>query len=93
MFATKEKLEVDAKTIESKIKTAIPDADVRAVDAGGGDHFDVTVIAESFNGSSMVAQHRLVYGALGDAMKAEIHALALTTLTPDQYRERLVTEI
>jgi stress-induced morphogen len=84
---------LDARTIEERIKKAIPDAEVHAVDAGGGDHFDVTVVARSFDGTSMVAQHRLVYGALGDAMKAEIHALALTTLTPEQYRERLITEI
>ncbi len=84
---------MNAQTIEQKIKGAIPDADVQAIDSGGGDHFTVTVVAESFNGTSMVAQHRQVYAALGDAMKAEIHALALTTLTPEQYRERLVTEL
>jgi stress-induced morphogen len=67
------------KIIE-KIKAALPNATIKAVDlTGGGDHWQVTIRAEEFNGKSLVEQHQMVYRALGDMMKQEIHALALDT--------------
>jgi stress-induced morphogen len=85
---------MNAAEVETLIKQAVPDADVQALDTtGGGDHFQVTVVAPSFEGTTMVAQHRAIYAALGDAMEGAIHALALTTLTPEQYRERFVAEL
>ena len=85
---------MDANRIEQLIREAIPDADVRAEALGGtSDHFQVTVVAASFEGKTMVAQHRMVYGALGDAMREAIHALALTTMTPDEFRSGMVSEI
>lgn len=76
------------------IKAAIPDADVEVVDMqGSGDHFDVVVISASFVGRSLVQQHRMVYGALGDSMRQAIHALALRTMTPEQYQKELVSDI
>jgi BolA protein len=53
--------------------------------ASGGGHFRVLIVAETFRGQSPVARQRAVYAALGDAMKSEIHALALRTLTPDEW--------
>ena len=50
---------------------------------GGGDHWQLTVVAEEFKGLSMVEQHQLVYKALGDWMKGPIHALALNTKAPE----------
>jgi len=50
--------------------------------AGGRSHFRVRIVAEAFRGISPVARHRLVYGALGDLLKTEIHALSLETLAP-----------
>jgi BolA protein len=55
---------------------------------GGGGHFRALVVAERFAGLSRVAAQRAVYAALGDAVGTGIHALALTTLTPAQWRER-----
>jgi stress-induced morphogen len=46
---------------------------------GGGDHWQVSIETSQFAGKSLVEQHQLVYKALGDWMKREIHALALTT--------------
>lgn len=57
-------------------------ADVRGDD---GHHFEADVIAESFAGKIMIAQHRMVYATLGSKMGDEIHALALKTWTPDQW--------
>lgn len=53
--------------------------------ASGGGHFRVLIVAQAFHGQSPVSRQRAVYAALGDAMKAEIHALALRTLTPDEW--------
>jgi stress-induced morphogen len=67
-------------TIIEKLKAAMPSATVKAVDlTGGGDHWQVTIRAQEFAGKSLVEQHQMVYHALGDMMKKEIHALALDT--------------
>ena len=60
---------------------------------GTGDHFEVVVVAEAFSGRSLVERHRMVYAALGDAMRAEIHALMIQALDPEQYREGMVAKI
>jgi stress-induced morphogen len=74
--------------IQTRIRAAIPDAIVRATDTtGGGDHFAVTVVSAAFAGKGPVDRHRAVYAALGEAIigpAAPIHALALTTQTPDE---------
>lgn len=72
-----------SEMITSKILEHFPAAKVRASDlTGGGDHWQLSIEAEEFRGKSLVEQHQLVYKALGDWMKQEIHALALTTKTP-----------
>ena len=48
----------------------------------GGGHYRVTVVSAAFEGMGPVARHRRVYALLAEEMKARIHALALTTLTP-----------
>lgn len=50
----------------------------------GGKHFRVTVVSAAFEGKSRIERHRMVNAALGDLMKQAIHALALTTRTPDE---------
>ena len=51
--------------------------------AGGG-HYLVTIVSDVFAGKSTIQRHRMVYEALGDMMKSEIHALSIKALTPDQ---------
>ncbi|CAN5325561.1 BolA family transcriptional regulator [soil metagenome] len=61
----------------------LPGATVEVTDTTGTqDHFQAVVIAPQFAGKSRVEQHQLVYSVLGDRMKQEIHALALTTREP-----------
>jgi len=73
-----------AAEIEAMIRAAIPDAHVEITDlAGDGDHYAARVVAESFRGMPRVAQQRRVYTALGGRMGGELHALQLTTGTPD----------
>ena len=55
---------------------------------GSESHFKVTVVTESFNGKKLIARHRLVNEILADELKTGIHALALHTLTPDEWFEK-----
>ena len=52
-----------------------------------GTHFEATVVSPEFVGRTMVQQHQLVYAALGDRMRAEIHALSMRTLTPEAWQK------
>jgi len=52
---------------------------------GDGQHFEALIVSAGFEGRSRVARHQLVYAALGDRMRAEIHALSMRTLTPAEY--------
>ena len=53
--------------------------------AAGGGHFRVLIVSDRFRGQTPVARQRAVYAALGDAMQSTIHALALRTLTPEEW--------
>lgn len=54
---------------------------------GDGKHFEAVIVSAAFDGKSRVQRHQLVYGALGDRMRQEIHALSMRTLTPGEWRE------
>ena len=52
---------------------------------GDGSHFEAVIVSPEFAGKRLIARHQLVYKALGERMKSEIHALSMRTLTPDEY--------
>jgi len=54
---------------------------------GDGAHFEALIVSPAFEGKRLIARHQLVYAALGDRMKAEIHALSMRTLTPAEYQQ------
>jgi len=54
--------------------------------AGDGHHWEAVIVSTAFAGKNKVQQHQLVYRALGDRMREEIHALSMKTLTPEQWR-------
>jgi len=70
-----------AEKIRELIENGMPDAtvDVRGDD---GAHFAALVVSPSFEGCSIIEQHRMVYATLGERMGNEIHALSLRTRTP-----------
>jgi stress-induced morphogen len=75
---------MSAEQIEEMIRGHIPGAAVEITDlAGDGDHYAARVVAEAFRGMPRVKQHQLVYQALGGRMGGVLHALQLTTATPD----------
>lgn len=53
---------------------------------GDGHHFEALIVSPAFEGKTRVQRHRLVYAALGDRMREEIHALSMKTLAPSEYR-------
>jgi acid stress-induced BolA-like protein IbaG/YrbA len=53
---------------------------------GDGQHFQALVVSSAFEGKSRVQRHQLVYAALGERMREEIHALSMRTLTPEEWR-------
>jgi acid stress-induced BolA-like protein IbaG/YrbA len=53
-----------------------------------GTHFESIIVSDAFVGKSMVQQHQLVYTALGDRMRSEIHALSMKTYTPEQWNKQ-----
>ena len=54
--------------------------------AGDGEHFQALVVSREFEGRNRVQRHQLVYRALGERMREEIHALSMRTLTPQEWR-------
>lgn len=74
---------MSAQDIESFIKEALPDAQVKIEDLrGDGDHYAANVVSKEFEGLSRVKQHQMVYAALKGRMGGELHALALQTSAP-----------
>jgi acid stress-induced BolA-like protein IbaG/YrbA len=53
---------------------------------GDGQHFTAVIVSPAFAGKRLIQRHQLVYAALGDRMREEIHALSMKTLTPDEFQ-------
>jgi acid stress-induced BolA-like protein IbaG/YrbA len=75
---------VTAESIEHTIKTSLPCTWIK-VAGDDGHHFSAVIVSTQFQGKSVVQQHQLVYRALGDRMREEIHALSMKTYTPEQW--------
>jgi acid stress-induced BolA-like protein IbaG/YrbA len=54
---------------------------------GDGQHFNAVIVSNAFVGKRLIQRHQLVYAALGDRMREEIHALSMKTLTPDEFQQ------
>ena len=63
------------------------DCDFIEVKGDDGTHFEATIVSSLFEDKSMIEQHQMVYQALGDMMKQEIHALSMKTITPEQWKK------
>lgn len=74
---------MDTARIEQMIQVGLPDATV-VVTGDDGVHFEAHVVSPSFSGKPTLQRHRLVYATLGTYMGNEIHALGLSTQTPEE---------
>ena len=73
---------VTPEQVQSYIEKGLQGSEVRVV--GDGEHFEALIVSEAFHGRSRVERHQLVYAALGERMRGEIHALSMRTLTPEE---------
>lgn len=77
---------LSAAQVEAYIQSGL-ECDYIKVNGDDGTHFDAVIVSPAFDGKRMVQQHQLVYAALGDRMRAEIHALSMQTYTPAQWQQ------
>ena len=75
---------VTTDSIKASIESGLACEHVEVI--GDGQHFQALIISGAFAGKNRVQRHQLVYAALGDRMREEIHALSMRTLTPDEAR-------
>jgi acid stress-induced BolA-like protein IbaG/YrbA len=75
---------VDPKLIKQYIEDGLQCDHVEVT--GDGRHFEAVVVSPLFRGKPKVRQHQLVYAALGDRMREDIHALSMKTLTPEEWQ-------
>jgi acid stress-induced BolA-like protein IbaG/YrbA len=75
---------VTPESIKQSIEAALSCQHVEVL--GDGEHFQALVVSDEFAGRNRVQRHQLVYAALGERMREEIHALSMRTLTPQEWR-------
>ena len=75
------------ESIQSAIAAGVPCDRIEV--SGDGQHFQALIVSKAFEGLSKVRRHQLIYRALGDRMREEIHALSMTTLTPVEWAQRM----
>ena len=73
-------LAADSVDVEDQSHLHVGHAGARS----GGGHYAVTVVSSHFQGLNLLARHRLVYQALGQAMQSDIHALSISAYTPEE---------
>jgi acid stress-induced BolA-like protein IbaG/YrbA len=74
---------MNPQQVAELIRHALPDAQVE-VESADDTHFAARVISTTFAGRARIARHQLVYGALGELVGREIHALSIEALTPQE---------
>ena len=73
-----------AEELQSLIAAGLPCEHIEL--EGDGRHWYATIVSPEFEGKRPIQRHQLVYAALGDRMRAEIHALSMKTLTPAEWQ-------
>ena len=82
---------VTAEDVKKWIEQNLDESEVEI--SGDGRHFDAVIVCAGFAGKTRIQQHQMVYGALGDRMKDDIHALSMRTMTPaDRTAETTVAQ-
>lgn len=78
-----------AEQLRTTIMNGLP-CDHIEVQGKDGQHFEAVIISPQFTGKNMIQQHQLVYHALGDRMRAEVHALSMRTYTPETWAKSAI---
>jgi acid stress-induced BolA-like protein IbaG/YrbA len=77
---------VEPGSIEQSIRAGLACTHLEVT--GDGAHFEAVIVSPSFAGLTRVRQHQLVYAALGERMREEIHALSMQTFSPEEWAAR-----
>ena len=77
---------VDPASIEDSIRNGLECTHLQV--SGDGAHFEAVIVSPAFTGLTRVRRHQLVYGALGERMREEIHALSMKTYSPEEWASR-----
>ena len=77
---------VEPSSIEQSIRAGLACTHLEVT--GDGAHFEAVVVSPAFTGLTRVRQHQLVYAALGDRMREEVHALSMKTYSPEEWAAR-----
>ena len=80
---------MNADEVKNTIMNGLPCDHVEVL-GDDGQHFEAVVVSPQFTGKNKVQQHQLMYLALGDRMRSEIHALAMRTFTPDAWAQSAI---
>ena len=80
---------MNADEVKNTIMNGLPCDHVEVL-GDDGQHFEAVVVSPQFTGKNKVQQHQLVYLALGDRMRAEIHALSMRTFTPEGWAQSAI---
>lgn len=75
---------VAPESVKSSIEAGLACEHLEVV--GDGEHFQALVVSGAFEGKNRVQRHQLVYQALGERIREEIHALSMRTLTPEEWQ-------
>jgi BolA protein len=86
-MSTQDELTQRLQTLAPSTLEIIDESHLHAGHAGntGGDHFNVLIVSEQFQGLLPLKRHRLVFDAVGDLMQSKIHALSIRAKTPAEY--------
>jgi acid stress-induced BolA-like protein IbaG/YrbA len=77
---------VEASSIEDSIRAGLACTHLEV--RGDGAHFEAVIVSPAFAGLTRVRQHQLVFAALGERMRSEIHALSMRTYSPEEWAAR-----
>lgn len=75
---------VTPEQLKSWIEAGLDDSASLSVE-GDGHHFEAVIVSSEFAGKSRIQRHQHIYAILGDKMKAEVHALSMKTMTPEEH--------
>ena len=71
--------------VQRMIEDKLPDSHVEVVDTqGSGDHFEIIVVSDEFEGVPLIDRHRMIHDALGSQLGGPIHAVEIKAYTTEQ---------
>ena len=78
-------IQMEDVEVRKMIEDSLPDSQVEVVDTrGSGDHFEILVVSDKFEGVSLIDRHRMIHDALGSQLGGPIHAVEIKAYTTDQ---------